>query len=142
MDRRATAYHEAAHAIAAALCAVQWYTARIFDDDPDLDGRVTHEPIRDPESRAFIAWAGAYGEARARYPRDDPFLRERVHEARAAHGFSDEMIMNCYDHTPADHARWAAALERAWPEVRKLAVELLRDGMVATPYGEDLESVI
>ncbi len=133
-----TAYHEAGHAVAAALCGEQWTSVRIMPTEPDP--RALHTllgEMRDvsraytpPANDAFICWAGAWAEARG----TDGDLRT----AQDEHASSDMERAAAYRGNETED-QWAAELESAWPQIEILAEQLVSEGTVYTRDGERIE---
>lgn len=143
-ESRRLAFHEAGHAIAAALCATQWTSARIVPGSVGL-GCVLGDPTPEPVNRTFVAWAGLYAEARSCCEADDPRLWWNVSAAQDEHGYSD--MPPCWrywvDPAEAPHETpqgWAAEIELAWPQVELLAKRLLRELTVYSVGGEAAEA--
>lgn len=140
-----TAYHEAGHAIAAALCAVAWTEVRLVASGAErleegLDAWTEfvaeHYEETSPANRAFIAWAGPWAEARYLAPRD---LWAALPETQTYGGESDMegvfeywQSSDCAPHETEE--RWARELDCAWPQVQHLAKRSWRKGVVRTKY--------
>lgn len=153
-ERWRVAYHEAGHAIAAALCGVQWTEARA-NPNPDntfrtaglypdhytpedigrasLAGWVEGETIEEAASEAFVAWAGQYAETRSGYA--ESLART---EAGAESDWGKVWTYwNDPAHTPHQtEDDWEAALDAAWPHVEAMARELAVHGIARVPTSE------
>lgn len=134
---RRLAFHEAGHAVALALCGEQWTSARVDRPAPEFNGWVKHASVGNPANAAFVAWAGSYAEARSVYERDDPLLWTYVRAAQEEGGRGDMQACLRYWGTPHEPVeQWAAELEVAWPQIRRLAARLEAHGVVYTEGGE------
>lgn len=128
----AIAYHEAGHAIAAELCGVRWTSVAIFPDDgaSGVHGVTRPLPGQDsPDSSwAFIAWAGAW--AQARYTGED---------LSAVQQESGDADLGTVGDVVADEDAWSLDLELHWGEIEALAERLVRAGGVL--YADDGERI-
>ncbi|WP_142280282.1 M50 family metallopeptidase [Mycobacterium paraense] len=115
----AVAFHEAGHAVAAVLFGGRVRKA-VLGDDPRVDCDVMLE-----RHCAAITYSGPWAEARLVHGRR-PGPRE-LHRVLA--GTSDDEAL-CAAGGPAAAVGVVALLERCWPAVERVAVELLVSGQV------------
>jgi hypothetical protein len=152
LDDEATAYHEAGHAVAATLCAVGWTEIRLVESESArletgclawVECVDEHLDETTAANRAFIAWAGAWAEARYLSP-DDPWraLLGTQWNGGAADMERVEAYWNDPDHAPHDtEEQWARELDSAWPLVEDLAERLIARGGLLSPWHPDWEAL-
>jgi len=126
LERGGTAVHEAAHAVAAAICGVQWTSARLLDRPVMLGYRAwVRIPVIDSDAdKAFIYWVGCWAEAR--------WLGIPLEEAQRTSGGIDNRVVGAYWTAGGREGpdRWVAAMEPAWSEVLSFARKLANHGVV------------
>lgn len=121
------AYHEAGHAIAAALCGVQWTHATVVPSG-QVNGYVAHEEIEDPHTLAFVAWAGIWAEA---YWLDCDLLPLTI-----TSGANDMETVEAYWNDslePESEDDWEGHMRVAWGAVEDLAERLFEERMISAP---------
>lgn len=152
------AYHEAGHAIAAALCGSQWTKATI-EPAWGLLGFVACSDGFDHEANeAFFKWAGSYAQARGLLrdqdwpdPTDKACERQDLmenrlwsHVARVERsvGSSEDMktVNSYFDDgrlaTLETKDQWASELNLAWSQVCSLAARLVVERTIRPTWRE------
>ena len=119
LDRLATAFHEAGHAVAAVLLGGRVHGAYVNDDQP----RTEHDVIP-AGTAAAISYAGPWAEARWTLGRT-PGPGD-MHRALARHHADDQAL--CAAGGPHTGLHVVPLLERCWPAVKTLTSTLYFKG--------------
>lgn len=122
-----TAYHEAGHAIAAALCGEQWTSASIHADGGGFTA-IQFRPATHQANRAFISWAGPWAEARYVMGETAQDLVRFVLESGGGREDMEDIEKYWKDSTLAPHEtedQWGGELELAWWIIDDMARQLM-----------------
>lgn len=118
LDRLATAFHEAGHAVAAVALGGRVHQVLVDDEHP----RIEHDSL--PGLDTAIIYAGPWSEARWTYGRIPGPADMRSVLARNG---SDDQVL-CAAGGPHQGAFVVPLLERCWPAIKTLTRQLYRTG--------------